>query len=308
MIKVCPIGTVGDHNTAWINVCLPEFANCDPNPDDGLITDCEKTWNSRRCRTDYDFFMHYVKGDLIQFQVIFRDAYNTDKENPEYGWNDWLMARLYNDDTGQMLSDDVEDFCSREYTGWNGKESIGVLEVDTGAAIFDDVNCWHIEFESRYVEEDVVYIQSTACTEPFCACATCDHYPLVGSNMNNYDGLGYWHGAFEKVVGDYFPFNPYYRLPIEIVQVGTGITKIVNDRETLDFDRRLVYRVGTTKLVPPYILNVVTLGFLSALNIIIDGEYYEADSLEVQRTNEGSEMMWFNFDVYKNERQKRNDC
>jgi hypothetical protein len=299
---------------AWIKVCIPDGVICDPNPKDGILNDCENTWNQIYCKTDRPFSMQYRRGDLIQFQTKFRDFWNDEAEQPDQGWNDFAIARLYNDENNQLLSDNVNDFASRFYVGWNGKESIQVIEIDTNKEIFDDVDCWHIEFESRYVvvdaeENETVIIDGTLCTEQFCDCGDCETWPTFEATHKSYDGHGYWHGNVSSWVGNsFFLFNPIYRFPVEVVQTGTRTRRIISPTDTVDFDTALIYTGGTIMLVPPFVLNMLSLGYLTAKNIIVNGVNYDTEDSEITRRNTGSEMQMFNFNLFKNGSKDQINC
>ena len=321
-VKICPLipaypSWPAIHVAAWDKICLPELVVCDTNPQDGPIRDCEDTWNNSHCAHDENFFMRYEYGDLIQFQTKFRDFWNPDPELPVEGWNIFVKAKLISNDTGETLSEDVADFCSRYFVGWNGEGSIQVLEVDTSLPIFDDVVCWHLEFESYREQtigegeeaEDVTVIDSSACSEDWCNCGDCDPWPLLQSNIDGYDGHGYWHGEMASWIGnEIFLFNPAYRFPLEIVQVGTQITKEVTDTSTLDFEAGQVFHVGTIIPVPPYVINILTFGFLVGRILTFAGEQYSVDDVSPRRSNKRSEMLVFNFEIYKYVKRSKKGC
>lgn len=321
-VHICPFvppepGLPAIQLAAWEKICIPTPEICDPNPDDGPIRDCEDTWNNSHCVTDSDFFMKYAHGDKLQFQTKFRDFWNTDPENPDDGWDIFVKAKLISNDTGATLSEEVADFCSRYYVAWNGTESIQVLEVDTSLPIFDDVICWHLEFESYRVEtvgegeeaEDITVIDSSACSEDWCDCQECELQPVLKSNMTGYDGHGYWHGEVDSWVGNQvFVFNPAYRFPLEIVQIGTQMTKETTNTNTISFEGAQVYHIGTTEPVPPYVLNMLTFGFLTSRILTFAGEDYSTEDVSIRRTNKRSEMQVFTFELLKYARQQKREC
>lgn len=319
-VHVCPIIPIftANQDLAWEKICVPEAIVCDPNPENGPIRDCEDTWNNSHCVTDENFFMRYESGDLIQFQTKFRDEWNDDPDAPVDGWNTFIKAKLISNDTGATLSEDVADFASRYYVAWNGKESFQVIEIDTSLPIFDDVICWHLEFETYRIEtinegeedeEDITIIDSTACSEDWCDCGDCDEWPLLESLITGYDGHGYWHGEAEAYVGTgYFVFKPAYRFPFEIVQVGSQISSIVTNTTTLDFEAAAVFTAGTIMPVPPYVLNMLTFGFLTGRLLNFAGKTYSREDISIRRTNKRSEMLVFTFDLLKYERQAKKDC
>jgi hypothetical protein len=321
-VKICPFvppfpGLPQIQIAAWDKICLPVPVVCDPNPDSGPIRDCEDTWNNAHCVQDENYSMAYLHGDLIQFQTKFRDFWNTDPENPDDGWNLFVKAKLISNDDGSLLSDDVALFASRYYVAWNGVESIQVLEVDTSLPIFDDVICWHIEFESYRIEtvgegeEEVstTIIDSTACTEDWCDCGDCEAQPLLTSNITGYDGHGYWHGDVSSWVGnEIFIFQPSYRFPLEIVQIGGQMTKETTRTQTLSFEGAAVFHVGTFIPVPPYVLNMLVFGFLSGRLLTFAGETYSTEDVSIRRTNKRSEMQVFTFELLQYVQQEKREC
>ena len=307
-VKVCPIllGLPYVQLAAWERLCALEFRPCNPNPESGPIKDCADTWNQIYCSHDGPFSMQYVRGDKIQFQTKFRDYYNPDEENPADGWNIFVIARLVTVDG--VISEDVADFCSKYFVGWNGVESIQSIEIDTSLPIFDEVECFHVEFESRYLDGETIIIDSTACTEEWCNCFNCKPWPLLESQIKGYDGHGYWHGDMQSLQGVYFTFSPKYRFPLELVQVGAGVSRILTPGGVQHFDSKLIYRVGTLEYVPPYVLNMLILGFITGKTIIFAGEIYETADTEISRSNTGSEMMIFKFELYNYGKKQKRNC
>jgi hypothetical protein len=158
------------------------------------------------------------------------------------------------------------------------------------------------------MDGEVVVIDSTACSEEWCNCFQCKPWPLLEAQIKGYDGHGYWHGDVTSFEGTFFPFKPKYRFPLELVQIGGGISRIVTPGGVQDFDSRIIYRVGTYEYVPPFVLNMLILGFISGKELIFAGEVYETADTEVQRTNTGSEMMTFKFELYRYGKKTKRDC
>lgn len=315
-VKVCPVIPLftAHQQQAWAKFCLPGRIICDTNPQDGPIRKCEDTWNNIYCQTDEPFFMQFKRGDLIRFQTKFRDQWNPDPENPADGWDVFVRAKLYNNDTGQLISDEVNDFASRWVVGWNGKESIQIIEIDTTKPAFDNVTCWHIEFETYRVETDeeeneTTIIDSTACTEDFCDCGECEDWPLLEAIVTGYDGHGYWHGALTGWTGTgNFTYSPAFRFPLEIVQTGNRNTRTVSERFDLDFQASKVFGVSTFTPVPPYVSNMLALGFLIGARLIFDSNMYDLEDTAYSRQITRTQMLTFTFEIYQHGKKQQREC
>jgi hypothetical protein len=303
---------------AWEKFCIPGRTVCDPNPDDGVITKCDQRWNENFCQNDREYTMAFRRGDKLHFQTKFRDFWNPDPEVPSGGYNDWIIVRLIKNGTNETLSEDVADFASRYWVGWNGQESIQVLEVDTQLPIFDDVECWHLEFESRRIETkgeeeeetEIIVIDSEACSEDFCDCDTCDVQPLFRAiHGQGYDGHGYYYGPVTNFVGNaFFLYNPAWRFPMEYLQIGGRVTRETSPTAVVDHDVSEVWHVGTITAVPPFVFNMVLKGILTALQVKINGKRFQIADRSITRTNNKSEMLTFTFEIYRNGKKQKTDC
>lgn len=247
--------------------------------------------------------MPYHPGDLIQFQTRFRDAWNADPESPTDGWNEFIIARLVNSATGEILSEDVTEFASRYLVGWERRGSYQLLEVDTALPIFSGVDCWHLEYEARRLNgENDVTIISTGCTEEFCSIQNCDDYPLVQPIYNRFDGYGYWYGSPDAYVGsEEFKFQPEYRFPIDVIQTGGEIETQKSGDNLTAIRTSEVHIVETTERVPPYVFNLWLKMILPAISIDIDGIRYKYRGSGISRGNSGSEMFVFSLNLYRDE-------
>lgn len=293
--------------------CVPGLEPCDPNPTDGIIQDCEDTWNRNFCRKDQCWSMPYQSGDKIQMQTRFRDLYNDDPAAPLAGWDDAFVVSLVDSATGEILSSLIADFASRYYVGWDGRGAYQVLEIDTSLPIFEGVTCWHLEFKAMQEitegESTITVTHDSACSEDFCEIQDCDQYLRVEPIYSRRDGFGYWYGMPKAYHGsEPFAFNPVYRFPIDVVQVGGDLEKTIAGRNTVTAKTSRRYVCEMTELVPPYVFNQWLRMILPAPQIKIESETYTYPGGSVSRENRGSEMFIFSVTLYQDATQEETNC
>lgn len=301
-VNICPQIPVYFQDGFWYKVCLPEIVNCDPNPYDGLIGDCENNWNNTLCQSDLCFSMPVFRGDKIQLQTIWRKPVDEETE-----FADWVQVKLYNNN-GDLISDDLTDFLSK-YGGFTSpRGDYQLYEIDTSLPAFDGVDCWHIEITTFVEGEGGRLIKNFACSQDFCFIADCDSYPMFKPEIKAFDGFGYYYGEPVTWTDNNFKFQPQYRIHGEVLLKGAESQKIVTGDSVSLLSVREVYHVDVLDWVAPYFLKLLVKTILAGKYVYVDGEKFETSDQTITRTNKGSRNLSISFNLYKNAEAKENVC
>lgn len=303
-VHVCSVAPTYYQTLAWEKYCLPEFQVCDPNPEDGLVKPCEETWNAILCPEDLCYSMPVLRGDLVHFQTRYRDNWND--EDLTDGIGTWIRVRLVSN--GETVSDVESDFMSRYMVGREKRGDYQLYEVDTSLPLFDDLNCWHLEFTVYDQTESELAIVNTGCTEEFCFITDCDQYMTFEPLIQKYDGFGYYYGDPINWVGDNFNFNPVYRLRSAIHLKGIENQKVITGESVSLLNVREVYHVDILDWVAPYVLILLGKMLLAPKYTKIDGIKYETENQTITRRNKGNRNLSIIFNVYKNGETTSTDC
>lgn len=176
-------------------VCLPKKIQCVNTDDDGFLQDCDKTYCSIKCENEADYFIPYVIGDKIMFQLQFRDLVNTDIKNPLKGWGDWVFADIY-DLEGNFISSGL-GLAERMYTCHNGKNSYQVIEFEISKLNFIDeiqVDCFYFKFKAMNgIGQEATEIDSR-CSHFYKPADDCMETHLVEGEFAEFDCLGNYYG------------------------------------------------------------------------------------------------------------------
>ena len=307
-----PVTPCFTQNVEWRDFCIPDIQPCNPNPSDGLIRECGQTWNAGGCQHKCWSFP-YFGGDKIQLQTRLRDTWNTNPEAPDDGWNLAFTARLVDRNTGELLSEDVTEFCSRYLVGHDGQGSYQILEVDTSLEIFEDVACWAIEYgTNKPLGEDEIEVSLTDCTEDFCEvepCIDCDQWVKLKPKFKHYDGQGYWYGNPVAFAGPAsFKFEPEYLIPAYLTQTGGEIIEGEFNPGNAAVETSKVWILEIGELVPPYVFNLFVKSILPASGIEINQEIFTYRPGTLTRDNRRSRLFIFSLNLYQDERQTKSSC
>lgn len=298
-VHICPQIPVYFNEGFWYKVCLPEIVDCDPNPYDGLVGDCENNWNNNLCQADLCFSMPVFRGDKIQLQTLWRS------EEVD-GLEDWVMMKLYKTN-GELISDDPGVFLSR-FGGFTGpKGDYQIYEIDTSLPAFEGVDCFRMELQTYRYDDGVKYL-NYACTEDFCFVTDCDSYPVFKPIITGFDAFGYYYGEPLTYTDDNFKFEPEYRIHGEVLLKGTESQKVITGDSVSLLSVREVYHVDVLDWVAPYFLKLLARQILAGKFVEVNGERFETSDQTITRTNKGNRNLSIAFNLYKNVEAKQTIC
>jgi hypothetical protein len=299
-VHICPQIPLYFNEGFWYKVCLPEIVDCDPNPYDGLIGDCENNWNNSLCQADLCFSMPVFQGDKLQFQTRWRNPGGEE-------FAEWISVKLYKA-SGELVSDVPGDFLSRYGTFTDAKGDYQLYEVDTSLEAFEEVDCFRLEIQTFIQGEEANTILNFGCTEDFCFITDCDAYPLFKPVIKGYDAFGYWYGEPLTYTDDNFKFEPAYRIHGEVLLKGTESQKVITGESVSLLNVREVYHVDVLDWVAPYFLKLLARTILAGKYVEVDGFRYETSDQTITRTNKGNRNLSIAFNLYKNVEAKQTIC
>lgn len=300
-VHICPQVPVYIQEGFWYKVCLPDIVNCDPNPYDGLIGDCENNWNNTLCQQDLCFSMPVARGDKLQFQTTWKK-----KVDPDDVFDSWIKVKLYSN--GELVSDVPGDFLSR-YGGFTSpKGDYQVYEIDTSLPAFEEVNCFHLEIQTFTGSDGGDIIENYGCTQDFCFIQDCDEYPLFKPEIKAFDGFGYYYGDPVTYTDQNFKFAPEYRIHGQVLLKGAESQKVVTGDSVSLLSVREVYHVDVLDWTAPYFLKLLVKTILAGKYVYVDGEKFETSDQTITRTNKGSRNLAISFNLYKNVEAKEINC
>jgi len=182
--------------------CFPELKQCLDTDDDGFLMSCDKLFCELKCRWEPKGEIPYIAGDLIMFQLQFRDLINPNPKIPIFGWGDWVFLEIWDASTMTIFSTEAINTDSRNYVCHNGQNSYQVIEVDTGVADFPCA--WFAKFyaydaELTLVGEEYVItgdLEEIDCRQShnFNRVSSCNELHLIEGLYEEFDCLGNFYG------------------------------------------------------------------------------------------------------------------
>lgn len=255
--------------------CLPAFGVCDLTLDEGLIKDCELVWCSKmKLPGDIPYYNPIADGAKIMLQTQFFDEGSTDRTDPDSGWTNWINIELY-DEAGVLVANSavggMGEIASRWLNGWNGKNSIQIVEIDTSL------------FATECFTFRIVTGQGLVkCSEPFRRILTCtDDIISLNSSNTGFDCHNNYYGLMTNVHGSgSFAFD-------NTIYVLGNIRNAGGENESERFGISLITSVSVNNIwavelqekIPPYLERYIRNVIFAGNEIFVNGDSYTYESV-----------------------------
>ena len=107
-------------NSTISNICIPKRERC-IKPHNELVVPCDKVYNCSRMQCDPEYYLPFVKGDIIMFQTKMIDYTSPDRTMPISIFGTSVILNFI-DGNNNSFGDQTSPFVST-FSGWNGYES-----------------------------------------------------------------------------------------------------------------------------------------------------------------------------------------
>lgn len=255
-----------------------------------------ETWNCNLCGADQEFFIPYLRGDIIPFQTNFADNYNANPAVLNAGIKsltaaDWYVIIELQDGTGTTVSDLANVFCSAYYVGYDQMfGSIQTWFVNTGLFPIS-LKCWRLKITylkinqlTTLVETERVlfteYYKELICSD---SVSITSSYSAFDCYSNNYNVIENSLG-----VGTNETYYNFLRLEGEVEFIARNEEVLIQTDRNKVIRKRLtkVYRISTS-LIAPFYAKMLDRAF-AGKDVFVDNLKYM--NFTFDKSNEASRM------------------
>ena len=241
-------------------------------------------YNCKRCLSDPVYFMPFVRGDVFPLQTFFPDSVNADVTTPSIGFKtsstpvagtDYYVEMVVLDsDCVTQLGSNVEDYCDSYWVGYSSEVgSIQTIFFDTS-----NIPLTTMVFRLKFNFYDTAgNLVGEIYSEPFMEVGCDEKTILFNTTHPNSDCLN--HQYKEPANYNALGLNPKayttsFRYNAELYLNGVTQEREQNDNEvTLTNKIKFNFRVEFVKIVPPYVVRLLT-AQITGETILIDNEEY----------------------------------
>lgn len=242
-------------------------------------------WNCNLCGSDLPFYIPYVEGDIIPFQLQQTDNYNQPNDVLVAGFKTstsathYVVVSLY-DCCGNLISDFIDDFSDSYHVGQSlATGSIQTFFVNTG--LFPaDLDCFRLKIEIYKInqislEPELDKVFWSEYYKEVEGCGNLNDTSLIYSTYANYDCNGNFYGTLTNYLGsNNMPFHNSLRI--------FGTVEFFGDTEAItENDRNVVISKDITEnygiisgAVPPF--------YIKLLQQAVRGNYVTVDGVQYQ--------------------------
>ena len=268
-------------NSTISNICIPKRERC-IKPHNELVVPCDKVYNCSRMQCDPEYYLPFVKGDIIMFQTKMIDYTSPDRTMPISIFGTSVILNFI-DGNNNSFGDQTSPFVST-FSGWNGYESFQNIVIDTT----DFPECWAIEIKNFDDQNNLI---SEHCTQQYKE-VHCSGSFLIESKIEcGFDNSRNYYGESE---GEYTGTYEFKRFSNKIRLLGAlkpctivpevereeGIVTSVTIRESIE--------LSINPFVPKFLQSYLTNVLLFTGSVCIDDVEYslkDVSSSLIPRTN-----------------------
>lgn len=242
-------------------------------------------YNCKRCLSEGIFYMPFVRGDVFPLQTFFPDSVNTDitsptigfktATNPVAGTDYYVELVVLDSDCITQLGNNIEDFCDSYWVGYS--DQVGSIQT----FFFDTSNIplttifFRLKLNFYNSDGDLV---GEIYSEPFGEVRCDEKTLLIETNHPNIDCLNHQYKdpvLYNALGANTLPYNTVFRYNAEIYLNGVSQEKELNDNDvTLSNKIRDLYNIDFTKIIPPYVVKLLS-AQITGETILVDGVEYE---------------------------------
>jgi hypothetical protein len=263
------------------------------------------TWNCNLCGADMPFYIPYLVGDILPLQTNFVDNYNSDRENPAYGFKsglsmDWYVMVELQDKDGVTVANNIETFCDTYYVGYSQQYgSVQTWFVNTGLLPVS-LKCWRLKITYYYYDTVSAskQVERVLYSEYYRLFEECTETTVIESVYDGKDCYGNIYDAIPTTLGaNVLPYYNFIRIEGEIELIGTD----ENVETQTDFGkvlRRTIienYRIQSG-IVAPYFARMLDRVVRGSV-VTINGTQYK--NFSFSKNNEASRMWVVSLDFTK---------
>lgn len=250
-----------------------------------FMQDENDAWNCNLCGSDLPFYIPYVEGDIIPFQLQQTDNYNQPNSVITAGFfttslDPYYIAVSLYDCCGNQVSKFIDEFSDSYHVGQSlATGSIQTWFVNTG--LFPaDLDCFRLKIEIYKINQISLEpeLDKTLWTEYYKeveGCGNLNDTSLIYSTYPNYDCNGNYYGTLTNYLGS--NNTPFYN-SLRIF----GTVEFFGDTEAItENDRNVVISKDITEnygiisgAVPPF--------YIKLLQQAVRGNYVTVDGVQYQ--------------------------
>lgn len=268
-------------DTSMIKYCLPKRMRC-IKPHNELIVPCDEVYNCNKNECNLEFYMPFVKGDCIMFQVKMFDYFSADMTDPDDIFGTSVILNFI-DGNNTSFGDQNSPFVGY-FSGWNGVESFQNIKIDT--TTFPD--CWKLEIKNFDQNGD---LKNEVCTQEYKLCRCEGTFEIENKQDCGFDASRNYYGESKGQYGGALEFDRFsnkIRLKGALKPCNT-IPVVIKDSDFITgIELRNTVDLNINPYVPKFLNSYLANVILSTGDVYIDDVRHtikEVNSQLISRTN-----------------------